>query len=167
MAGPRSGGAFCLRPGGRGADPGMTPDPADESTGAAPAPGAAPVPPSPAVAWREIGRAEHGDPLWITWIGFADGRGRGGTALYRSLVVADDAIAVAVEREPPPGAGVLPRPVHRGWCGPPPADDARGVEERAAPLLTTADEAAARAVTAVARGDARAQPGTGAQPDAG
>ena len=141
----------------------MRPDPADESTGAAPAPGAAPMPPSPAVAWREIGRAEHGDPLWITWIGFADGRGRGGTALYRSLVVADDAIAVAVEREPPSGTGA-PRPVHHGWCGPPPRDDARGVEERAAPLLAAADEAASRAA---AKAAAHAQPGTGAQPDAG
>ena len=144
----------------------MTPNPADERTGAAAAPGAAPIPPAPAVAWHEIGRAEHGDPLWITWIGFTDGRGRGGDALYRSLVVADDAIAVAVEREPPPGAGV-PRPVHRGWCGPLPADDARGVEERAAPLLAAADEAVARAVTAVARGRDRARPGTGVQPDAG
>jgi len=146
----------------------MTPDPADESTGAAPAPGAAPMPPSPsrspAVTWREIGRAEHGDPLWVTWIAFADGRG--GDALYRSLVVADNAIAVAVEREPPSGSGA-PRPVHRGWCGPPPPDDARGVEDRAAPLLAAADEAVARAVTAVARGRDRAQPGTGAQPDAG
>ena len=147
----------------------------DKSTGAAPAPGAtppsAPVSPSPSpapvVAWREIGRAERGDALWITWIGFPDGHGgRGGEALYRSLVVADDAIAVAVEREPPSGAGA-PRPVHRGRCGPPPPDDARGVEERAAPLLAAADEAVTRAVTAVARGDARAQPGMGAQPDAG
>ena len=149
----------------------MTPDPADERTGTAPAPGAptsaaAPLPPSPAVAWREIGRAEHGDPLWVTWIGFADGRGRGGTALYRSLVVADDAIAVAVEREPPSGAGA-PRPVHRGRCGPPPPDDIRGPEERAAPLLAAADEAVARAATAVARGGDRTQPGTGAQPDVG
>ena len=144
----------------------MTPNPADDRTGAAPAPGAAPTPPSPAVAWREIGRAEHGDPLWITWIGFADGRGPRGTALYRSLVVADDAIAVAVEREPPSGAGA-PRPVNRGWCGPPPPNDARGVEERAAPLLAAADLAVARAVTAVARCHDRAQPGAGAQPDAG
>jgi hypothetical protein len=144
----------------------MTPNPADDGTGAAPAPGAARKPPSPAVAWREIGRAEHGDPLWIMWIGFADGRGPGGDALYRSLIVADDAIAVAVEREPPSDAGA-PRPVHRGWCGPPPPDDARGVEERAAPLLAAADEAVARAVTAVARGRDRTQPGTGAQPDAG
>ena len=143
----------------------MTPNPADDRTGAAPAPGAAPMPPSPAVAWREIGRAEHGDPLWVMWIGFADGRGRGGDALYRSLVVADDAIAVAVEREPPSGSGA-PRPVPRGRCGPPP-DNARGVEERAAPLLAAADEAVARAVTAAARGRDRAQPGTGAQPDAG
>ncbi len=144
----------------------MTPNPADERTGAASEPGAAPPQPSPAVAWQEIGRAEHGDPLWITWIGFAHGRGRGSTALYRSLVVADDAIEVAVAREPPSGSGA-PRPVHRGWCGPPPPDDARGVEERAAPLLAAADEAVACATTAVARGDARAQPGTGAQPDAG
>ena len=114
------------------------------------------------MAWREIGRSERGDARWVTWVGFADGRGRGGTALYRSLVVADDAIAVAVEREPPSGAGA-PRPLHRGRCGPPPPDDARGVEERAAPLLAAAD----KAVAAVARGDARAQPGTGAQPDAG
>jgi hypothetical protein len=118
------------------------------------------------VAWHEIGRAEQGDPLWITWIGFMDGRGRGGDALYRSLVVADDAIEVAVEREPPSGAGA-PRPVHRGWCGPPPPDDARGVEERAAPLLAAADAAAARAVAAMARGRDRARPGTDGQPDAG
>ena len=141
-------------------------NPADERTEAAPAPGAAPPRPSPAVAWNEIGRGEHGGALWVTWIGFADGRGRGGDALYRSLVVADDAIEVAVEREPPSGSGA-PRPVPRGRGGPPPPDDARGVEERAAPLLAAADAAVARATTAVARGDARAQLGTGAQPDAG
>ena len=142
-------------------------NPADERTEAAPAPGAAPPRPSPAVAWNEIGRGEHGGALWVTWIGFADGRGaRAGDALYRSLVVADDAIEVAVEREPPSGAGA-PRPVHRGRCGPPPPDDARGVEERAAPLLAAADAAAARAVTAMARGRDRARPGTDGQPDAG
>ena len=146
----------------------MTPNPADERTGAAPMPGAAPSSPSPssrpAVAWREIGRGERGHARWVTWIGFPDDSGRG-DAFYRSLVVADDAIAVAVEREPPSGFGA-PRPVHRGWCGPPP-DDARSVEERAAPLLAAADEAVARAVTATARGRDRVQPGTGAQPDAG
>ncbi len=149
----------------------MRPNPADESTGAAPVPGAAPTrssssPSSPAVAWHEIGRSERGDARWwVTWIGFADDRGRG-DAFYRSLVVADDAIEVAVEREPPSGAGA-PRPVHRGRCGPPPPDDARGVEERAAPLLAAADEAAARvAATAQTRGG-RTRPGTGAQPDAG
>ena len=134
----------------------MKPNP-DERAEAASAQGAAPPvspPPSPlpTVAWCEIGRAERGDALWIAWIGFADGRGSGGEALYRSLVVADDAIAVSVEREPRSGAGA-PRPVHRGWCGPPPPDDARGLEERAAPLLAAADEAAAREA---ARDDGRA-----------
>ena len=149
----------------------MTPNPADERTRDAPG-GAAPPPPppspSPAVEWREIGRGEHGDALWVTWIGFADGRGRGGSALYRSLVVADDAIEVAVEREPPSGAGA-PRPVHRGRCGPPPPDDIRGLEERAAPLLAAADEAAARAsaATAMAGGVGRTHPGVGAQSDLG
>ena len=145
----------------------MRSDPADERTGATPAPGAAPPshpPPAPAMTWREIGRAERGDALWVTWIGFADGHGRG-DALYRSLVVAGGAIAVAVEQEPPSGAGA-PRPVHRGWCGPPLPDDARGVEERAAPLLAAADEAAARAATRA--DDGRARPGEGARrPDAG
>ena len=142
--------------------------PADERTEAAPAPGAARMLPLPAVAWREIGRGEHGDARWVTWIGFAPGRGaRAGDALYRSLVVADDAIEVAVEREPPPSGTGAPRPVHRGRCGPPPPDDARGVEERAVPLLAAADAAVARAVTAVPRGGDCAQPGTGAQPDAG
>jgi hypothetical protein len=146
----------------------MTPDPADEGTGAAPAPGAAPTlpspsPSSPAVAWREIGRGERGTTRWVTWIGFADDRGGRGGAFYRSMVVADDAIEVAVEREPLSGAGA-PRPVHRGRCGPPPPDDAKGIEERIAPLLAAADEAAAR----VARADAsRARPRGGAQPDVG
>ena len=82
----------------------------------------------------------------MTWIGFAPWRrARAGDALYRSLVVADDAIEVAVEREPPPSGTGAPRPVHRGRCGPPPPDDARGVEERAAPLLAAADAAASRA----------------------
>lgn len=115
------------------------------------------------MAWREIGRSGHGDARWVAWIGFADGRGRG-EALYRSLVAADDAIEVAVEREPPSGTGP-PRPIHRGRCSPPPPDDTRGFEERAAPLLAAADEAAARA--AAARGGDRTQPGTGAQPDVG
>ncbi len=138
----------------------MTPNPADERTGAAPMPGAAPSSPSPssrpAVAWREIGRGERGHARWVTWIGFPDDSGRG-DAFYRSLVVADDAIAVAVEREPPPGAGT-PRPVHRGWCGPPPPDDARDAEERAAPLLAAADEEVAR-VAARAAAHARSDMG--------
>jgi hypothetical protein len=137
----------------------MRPNP-DERTGATPAPRAArPQPsPSPAVAWREIGRAEHGDALWITWIGFADDRGR--EAFYRSLVVADDAIAVSVEREAASGDGGT-RAVHRGRCGPPPPDDATSIEERAARLLAAADEAVAKA------GGGRARRVAGAQPDAG
>jgi hypothetical protein len=63
-------------------------------------------------------------------------------------VVADGAIVVSVELEPPGRAGGGARPVHRGRCGMPPPDDARGIEGRAALLLAAADKAVARFVGA-------------------
>ena len=146
VAGPRSGGVFRSWPRGRGGGPGMTPNPADEGTGAAPAPGAAPTlpspsPSSPAVAWREIGRGERGTRAGSRGSASRTTGGRG-DAFYRSMVVADDAIEVAVEREPPyrrrGAAARAPRPVR------PAAGRRRGIEERAAPLLAAADKAAAR-----------------------
>lgn len=95
--------------------------------------------PTPAAAWREFGRAERGDALWITWIAVLGGRG---DALYRSLVVADGAIAVSVELLPCRGGGS--RAVHRGRCTLPALDDAQSIEGRAASLLAAADEALAR-----------------------
>jgi hypothetical protein len=108
---------------------------------AAPSPGAAPPSP-PAAAWREIGRAEPGEALWVTWVAFL---GDGGDALYRSLVVADGAIEVSVELQPRSGAGGA-RTVHRGRCGLPSPDDARGIESRAALLLAAADKTVSRAL---------------------
>jgi hypothetical protein len=109
----------------------------------APPPGAASTS-QPTAAWRETGRAERGDALWITWMAFLGDRG---DVLYRSLVVADGAIAVSVEWEPQPGGGAA-RTIHRGRCGLPQPDDARSVEGRAALLLAAADKAVSRALEA-------------------
>ena len=134
------------------ADPTVRREP--EGFGAdAPTPGAA-LPQPPAVPWREIGRAEPDDALWITWVAFL---GAGGDVLYRSLVVADGAIAVAVELEPWLGNGTT-RAIHRGRCGLPPADDAYGFEGRAALLLAAADKAVARFVAASGPVDGQPSP---------
>ena len=54
---------------------------------------APPQPPAP--AWRDFGRPSPGEAQdWATWVAPL---GRGGDALYRSLVLADGAIAVTVE----------------------------------------------------------------------
>ena len=68
------------------------------------------------------------------------GRGGGGDALYRSLVLADGAIAVTVELHACRG-GSGPRTVHRGRCGLPP--DPEEAAERVRLLLRAADRAAA------------------------
>ena len=141
-AGAQVRGARRVSHGGSGAGPAVRLNSGGRDM-AAPPPGAAPSPP-PITAWCETGRAEPGDALWITWMASLGDRG---DVLYRSLVVADGAIAVSVEWEPRPGGGAV-RAIHRGRCGLPPSDDARGVEGRAALLLAAADKAVARALEA-------------------
>jgi hypothetical protein len=101
----------------------------------------------PAPGWQEIGRPSPGEAQdWATWVAPL-GRCGGGDALYRSLVLADGAIAVTVELHAAArrgGAG--PRTVHRGRCGLP-ADPER-TAERVRLLLGAADRAAAKAVAA-------------------
>jgi hypothetical protein len=74
--------------------------------------------------------------------------GDGGDALYRSLVVADGAIAVTVELHSRGVSGT--RTIHRGRCGLP--RDPERTAERVRLLLGAADRAAAKAVEAE-RGD--------------
>ena len=106
------------------------------------APPQPPLPPAP--AWQEIGRPSPGQAQdWATWVAPL-GRG-GGDALYRSLVLADGAVAVTVELHA--GRGVsAPRTVHRARCALPPDPDRTA--ERVRLLLAAADRAAARAVEA-------------------
>ena len=107
-------------------------------------PSTAPSQPSlPAPAWREVGRPSPGEAQdWVTWVAPL-GRGGGGDALYRSLVLADGAVAVAVELHLC-RAGSGPRTVHSGRCGLP--RDPQQAAERVRLLLATADRAAAKAV---------------------
>ena len=100
------------------------------------------TPPLPSV-WFEIGRPSPGEAQdWATWVlPFGEG---GGDALYRSLVVADGAIAVTVELHSPRVSA--PRTVHRGRCGLP--RDPDQTAERVRLLLAAADRAAAKAVEA-------------------
>jgi hypothetical protein len=109
---------------------------------------APPQPPmSPAPGWREIGRPSPGEAQdWATWVAPLD-RG-GGDALYRSLVLADGAIAVTVELHAAAArrGGSGPRTVHRGRCGLPP--DPQQAAERVRLLLAAADRAAAKAMQA-------------------
>ncbi len=103
---------------------------------------ATPPPQPSAPEWREIGRPSPGEAQdWATWV---SPLGDGGDALYRSLVLADGAIAVAVELHSR-GASA-PRTVHRGRCGLP--LDADQTAERIRLLLGAADRAAERAVEA-------------------
>ena len=101
------------------------------------------TPPLPcAPVWREFGRPSLGEAQdWTTW---EAPLGEGGDALYRSLVLADGAIAVTVELHSP-GAPEM-RTIHRGRCGLPPDPDQTA--ERVRLLLGAADRAAARAVEA-------------------
>ena len=89
--------------------------------------------------------------------------GGGGDALYRSLVLADGAIAVTVELHSP--GAPEPRTIHRGRCGLPP--DPERTAERVGLLLAVADKAVARAVEADPGGAAgwRASPSSRRVPD--
>jgi hypothetical protein len=91
--------------------------------------------------------------------------GDGGDALYRSLVVADGAIAVTLDFHSRGVSGT--RTVHRGRCGLPP--DPEQTAERVRLLLAAADRAAAKAVEP-RRGNAgaaagRAEPSSRRVPD--
>jgi hypothetical protein len=96
------------------------------------------LPPTP--TWREIGRAAPENLLWVTWVALI---GDSGTALYRSLFVGDDGIAVAVELQPHRGAGGTRR-LHRSRCALPPGD--RGIKDRINAMLAAADDAVARTI---------------------
>jgi hypothetical protein len=108
------------------------------------APSQAPLLPAP--AWMEVGRPSPGEAQdWATWVLPLD-RG-GGDSLYRSLVLADGAIAVTVELHAAARRGGSgPQMVHRGRCGLPP--DPQQAAERVRLLLAAADRAAAQAVQA-------------------
>ena len=102
---------------------------------------ATPLLPSTPV-WFEIGRPSPGEAQdWATWVSPLDD---GGDALYRSLVLAGGAIAVAVELHSRGVSGT--RTIHRGRCGLP--QDPDHTAERVRLLLGAADRAAARAVEA-------------------
>jgi len=103
-----------------------------------------PTPPLPStpLLWREFGRPSSGEAQdWTTW---EAPLGEGGDALYRSLVLADGAIAVTVELQSR-GAPET-RTIHRGRCGLP--RDPDQTAERVRLLLAVADKAVARAVEA-------------------
>jgi hypothetical protein len=109
---------------------------------------APPQPPLPsAPAWMEVGRPSPGEAQdWATWVAPL---GRGvGDALYRSMVLADGAIAVTVELHAAAArrGGSGPRTVHRGRCRLP--TDPQQAAERMRLLLAAADRAAAKAVQA-------------------
>ena len=111
-----------------------------------------------APVWQEIGRPSPCEAQdWATWVApVCDG----GDAFYRSLVLADGAIAVTIELYSHHGSG--PRTVHRGRCGMP--SDPEEAAERVRLLLGAADRAASRAVEArrgeedVAAGHGRPSP---------
>lgn len=94
-----------------------------------------PVPPVP--AWQEIGRSSPEEAAnWTTWVAPL---GDAGDAIYRSLVVSDGAITIAVEFCPrrKPSA----RTLHRARCEIP--NDPGEVAEQVGALLKAADEAVA------------------------
>ncbi len=101
------------------------------------------TPPLPsAPVWREFGRPSPGEAQdWTTW---EAPLGDGGDALYRSLVLADGAIAVTIDLYSRRRSG--PRTIHRGRCGL--APDPERTAERVRLLLAVADKAVARAVEA-------------------
>ncbi len=124
--------------------------------------GTPPLPSPPAPVWCEVGRPSPGEAQdWTTWV---SPLGDGG-ALYRSLVLADGAIAVAVELHSR-GASV-PRTVHRGRCGLP--RDPHQAAERVRLLLAAADRAASKALLEAHRGEGaaagRAMPSSRRVPD--
>ena len=111
------------------------------------------TPPPPAPVWCEIGRPTPGEAQdWTTRV---SPLGDGGDALYRSLVLADGAIAVTVELHARGVSGT--RTIHRGRCGLP--RDPEQTAERARLLLGAADRAAAKAVEAQRGGAAAAGDG--------
>ncbi len=108
-----------------------------------------PLPPS-APVWCEIGRPSPGEAQdWTTWV---SPLGDGGDALYRSLVLADDAITVTVDLHARGVSGT--RTIHRGRCGLPP--DPEETAERVRLLLGAANRVAAGAVEARRGGDGAA-----------
>ncbi len=116
------------------------------------------TPPPPAPVWCEIGRPSPGEAQdWTTWV---SPLGDGGDALYRSLVLADGAIAVTVDLHSRGVSGT--RTIHRGRCGLP--RDPERTAERVRLLLGAADRAAARAVEARCDGDQGAAAGHGRPP---
>jgi hypothetical protein len=107
------------------------------------------VPPPP--AWQEIGRPSPEEaPVWTTWVAPL---GDAGDALYRSLVVAEGAITVAVELCPrrKPSARVI----HRARCEMP--HDLVEAAEQVGALLKAADEAVAGTADADRSGAGRAE----------
>jgi len=84
--------------------------------------------------WMEIGRAmPDGDAPWTVWMALLPDGG----ALYRMLVIADDAVTVTIEQQPCRGAGM--RTLHKGRRYLPPKADGDALADS---LLATADEAA-------------------------
>ena len=105
-------------------------------------PATAPPPLPSAPVWCEIGRPSSGEAQdWTTWV---SPLGDGDEALYRSLVLADGAIAVTVDLHARDVPGT--RTVHRGRCGLP--RDPDQIAERVRLLLGAADRAAAKALGA-------------------
>ena len=105
-----------------------------------PATATPPVPSTP--VWFEIGRPSPGEAQdWAAWV---SPLGDGGDALYRSLVLADGAIAVTVDLHSRGVSGT--RTIHRGRCGLP--RDPDQTAERVRLLLAVADKAVARATEA-------------------
>jgi hypothetical protein len=96
------------------------------------------MPPNP--IWWEIGRPSPENTLdWITWVAPL---GDHGAALYRTLVVADGSITVAIEFYP--GRGSVRRAIYRGRCDLP--QDPEPTTERVHALLRAADEAVSKAL---------------------
>jgi hypothetical protein len=98
------------------------------------------VPPAP--AWQEIGRPSPEEaPAWTTWVAPL---GDAGGALYRTLVVSDGTVTIAVELCPrrKPDA----RTIHRARCEMP--HDPVEAAEQVGALLKAADEAVAGAADA-------------------
>jgi hypothetical protein len=97
-----------------------------------------PAPSGP--VWWEIGRPSPEQASnWITWVAPMDDRG---TALYRSVIVADGSITVAVDLHRCQGSA--PRTIHRSRYGLP--QDPEPISVRVDALLKAADEAVVKAL---------------------